>query len=180
MKPLSRTPWLALLAGVLLALPVLAQTPPKPEAAQEASTGPDPKIFDDIMSCLAEGLPADWKRAWFIVSEVGRDERSATRSFEANFFYATDATDTTGKRLRTCGPQRIVENIRALNAHLPDDQQRWTGATFVFMNDGKFQVTYDYSEFKRKPAADAAPAEAKPAAKPAAKSSSKKKPEASR
>lgn len=167
----------AALAGLLLAFSALAQTPPKPEAAPEPAQGPDPKIFDDIMNCLAEGLPADWKRAWFVVNEVGRDERSATRSFEANFFYSTDPADLDGKRLRTCGPQRVVENVRALNAYLPDDQQRWTGATFVFQSDGKFEVKYDFTEFKAKPAAEAAP---KPAAKPSAKSSSKKKQEASK
>ncbi len=178
MKLPTLAAWPALLAGALLALSVHAQAPAKPEPGP----GPDPKILDDIADCLAVGLPQDWKKAWFVISEVGRDERSATRTFEANFFYATDPADNTGKRLNTCGSQQIVEGVKALNAYLPEDQQRWTGALFVFMSDGKFEAKYDYSEFKAKGAADAAPAKAaeKPAAKPQARSTAKKKPDAAK
>ena len=174
MKLSSRTPWLALLAGALLAFSVHAQIAPKPEPGPGQE--PDPKILNDIADCLAQGLPQEWQRAWFVINEIDRDERSATRSFEANFFYATEANSPVGRRLQTCGPEKIIENVKALNAYLADSQQRWTSATFTFTRDGKFDAKYDFEP--PKPRAEPAPAAAKPPAK--ARSSSKKKPEASK
>src|SRR5512139_2384529 len=107
---------LALLLGTLTAFAARAQDPQKPapaaeEPKQEQATKPapgpgqepDPKILEGIFDCLAPGLTPEWKKAWFVVSEIARDERSATRSFEAKFFFATDAGDSKGRPLRTCG-----------------------------------------------------------------------------
>lgn len=172
MKRLSAV---ALLLGMLMAFAVQAQDAQKPapaadeakrEPAAKPAPGPgqepDPKILEDIFNCLAEGLTPEWKKAWFVISETGRDERSATRSFEAKFFFANDANDKKGKPLRTCGGEKVLDGVKALNDYLPEGQQRWTGATFTFTRDGKFEAKYDFS--KPKPAAPA-----KKAAKPAAK-----------
>ena len=185
MNRLSVAALSAAFAGALFAFAVQAQDPqksaPKPEpapaAAQEPAAKPqpgpgqepDPQILEGIVNCLAEGLPQDWKKTWFVISEIDRDERKATRSFEANFFYATEPDDSTGRRLQTCGAERVIDGVKALNAYLTDSQQRWTGATFTFMRDGRFEAKYDFTPFK--------PAAAKPAAKPKAKSASKKKQE---
>lgn len=174
----------AFFAAALLAFAAHAQDPQKPEAKPEAETGqepaakpppgpgqePDPKILEGIMGCLAEGLPQGWKKAWFVVKEINRDESRATRQFEANFFYATNPKDAKGRRLQPCGAERVVEGVKALNDYLPGDQQRWTAATFTFMSDGKFEAKYDFTP--PKPAAEAA--------KPAAKSAVRKKQESSK
>lgn len=166
----------ALLLGTLIAFAVHAQDPQKPapkadEAKQEPAAKPapgpgqepDPKILEGIFDCLAEGLTPQWQKAWFVIRETARDERSATRSFEGKFFFANDANDAKGKPLRTCGGEKIIEGVKALNDYLPDNQQRWTGATFMFTRDGKFEAKYDYS--KPKPAAAPAKKTAKPPAK---------------
>lgn len=177
-----------LIACALLALPARAQDP-KPAAAAPAASEPakpepgpgqepDPKILEGIFDCLSSGLSKDWAKAWFVVSEIERDERSATRRFEANFFYATSASDNAGVRLRTCGPERIIEGVKALNDYLPLNQQRWTSANFMFTSDGKFEVKYDFTPLAAKPAEET-PAK-KPAARPAAKAAPKKKPDAAK
>jgi hypothetical protein len=179
-----------LLVGALLAFSARAQDP-KPAAAAPAAPAaaepakpapgpgqePDPAILQGIMECLAEGLPKDWKKAWFVVKEIDRNEQRSMRQFEANFFYATNPADNKGRRLKPCGAERVVDGVSALNDYLPENQQRWTSATFNFTSDGKFEVKYDFTPPAPKPAADAEP---KPAAKPSAKSSSKKKQEASK
>ena len=172
-----RLPLLAPLAVALFAFTAHAQDttkpaaePEKPAAAAPASEPakpepgpgrePDPKIVEGIFGCVAEGLPEGWKKAWFVVRQTGRSKDGKTRSFAADFFYATDLKERKGKPLKPCGPEKILEGVGALNDYLPDGQRSWTGATFTFLRDGKYDVHYDYTPLKPKPAA-------KPAAKKA-------------
>jgi hypothetical protein len=174
----------AFLACLSLAFAAQAQEPKKPEAAPEkpaagaaeepaAKPGPkpgdtpDPQIFEGILNCLAAGMTPDWKKAWFVVREIDRDEGKAVRQFQGDFYYATKETDHKGKRVQTCGAERIIAYVGALNDYLTPDQKGWTSVSFTFLRDGKYDVKYDYT-----------PVKPKPAAKPAAKASSKKKQEA--
>jgi len=169
------------LACSLLALPAQAQDPKKSEPADEKPAAgatqetdrpqrapgqtPDPKIIEGILHCLAEGLTQDWKKAWFVISEVDRNVLAGTRQFEGNFFFATSEKDRKGMRLQTCGAEKIIQGVSDLNDYLTKDQQRWTSATFTFLRDGNYDVKYDYTPFKPKPAA---------------KPTAKKKPEAAK
>lgn len=140
----------------------------KPEAAPERRPGqePDPKILEGIFACIAEGLPEGWEKAWFVIKETGRSKDGKTRSFAADFFYATNVNDRKGRPLKPCGENRVLEGVGALNDYLPEGQQRWTGATFSFMKDGKFEAKYDFTQPKPAPSkpADKKPAAKKPAA----------------
>jgi hypothetical protein len=182
MKPLCLAP---LLAGLLLAAAAQAQDQKKAEAAPDKPAAgaaqepaakpapgpgqtPDPAIFEDILGCLAAGLTPEWKRAWFVIRETARNVAEGTRQFEGDFFFATSEKDRKGQRLQTCGPELIVQRVSDLNDYLTTEQQRWTSAQFEFFRDGKYDVKYDYTPFKPKPAAKA------PSSKPAAKSTAKK------
>ena len=172
---MRRTPFAALILGALFAFAVQAQDPQKPEPkpdaeptrepASEPAPGPgqqpDPKILGEILSCLAEGLPQGWKKAWFVIDKIDRDASGVTRRFAAKYFYATEVNDRKGKPFQPCDAERVRDGVAALNAYLPDSQKRWTGATISFMDDGEFEARYDFTPRK--------PATAKPAAKPAAK-----------
>lgn len=158
--------------------PGAAQEAPKPAPgpAQEAQTpepGPgqelDAKILEQIFACIAEGLTEDWKKTWFVITEIERSADGRSRNFEANFFLATSMEDNKGKPLTPCGPDRVLEGVGALNSYLPFEQRRWTEAIFTFTRDGKFDAKYDFTP--RQPAA------VKPAPTPAVKKagSSKKK-----
>jgi len=179
--PMKQPCLAAFLSCLLLALPAQAQDPKKAEpAAEQPAAGaaqdpgkperapgqtPDPQIIEGIVHCLAEGLTEDWKKAWFVISEVDRNVLAGTRQFEGHFFFATSDKDRKGKPLRTCGPEKVIQSVSDLNDYLTKDQQRWTSATFTILRDGKYDIKYDYTPFKPKPAA-----------KPAAK----KKPEAAK
>ena len=144
-------------AAALCAFAVHAQEAQKPEPA------PDSKIMQQIFNCIAEGLPQDWKKAWFVITETRRNADGSARRFRASFFVATSVTDRKGKPLRPCGSEPVIEGVRALTDLLPEEQRRWTEATLSFTNDGKFEAKFDVTP--RKPAA------VKPAPKPAGKKS---------
>ena len=157
----------ALLLGALLVGSAQAQDQKPATTSQEAvkpvpGQEPDPKIIEGIMSCLAEGLPQNWQKTWFVIRQIGVDPKDKSRKYEANFFFATREADTKGERLQPCGAEKVLEGVSALNAYLPDSQKRWSGATFTFYRDGRYQANYDVTPFKPKPAS-------KPATKPAAK-----------
>ena len=169
---MHRTLLAAILLGALFAASAQAQAPQKPEVKSEAAKPeaakpepgpgqePDPKIIEDIMTCLAQGLPTDWKRTWFVITQIGSDASGKSRDFAVVFFYATSDDDKKGKIMKTCDADEIVAGVGRLNAYLPESQQRWSGAKFTFYRDGRYDVAYDQSPFKPR---------AKPAAKPAAK-----------
>jgi len=171
---LSRLPLLAVFLAALCAPAAHAQTAPGTEA-QKPRPVPgqpaDPKILEGIFTCLSKGLPANWKKTWFIIHQTGADASGAAREFEADFFFATDMVDTKGKPLVPCGSAPVLEGVMALNDYLRENQRRWTGATFIFTSEGRFDANYDYTPVKPAPAA--APAASAPA-KPAAKKSDNK------
>jgi hypothetical protein len=154
----------ALLLGALLAGNVQAQDPKPAAASAEAvkpgpGQEPDPKIIEGMMRCMAEGLPENWQKAWFVIRQIDVDPKDRSRKFEANFFFATQEVDKKGKRLQTCGAAKVLEGVAALNAYLPDEQKRWSGVTMTFFRDGRYQANYDMSPFM--PTAKQAPAKKK-------------------
>ena len=145
------------------AKPAAEAAKPEPGPGQE----PDPAILQGIMSCLADGLPADWRKAWFEIRQTDRNAAGNARQFEAAFFYATSEGDEKGQRLTPCGGgEEVLDGVGKLNSYLPEGQRRWSAATFTFFRDGRYNAVYDQTPFKLKPAAAT---DAKPAAKPAAK-----------
>ena len=155
---MKRSSLAAFLAASILAFAAHAQDAKK--SAPGPGQTPDPQIIEGIMNCIAGGLTPEWQKAWFVIREIDRNESEGTRQFEGDFFFATNLKDRKGTRLKTCGAEQIVKGVSDLNDYLTKDQQRWTSATFTFTRaDGKYDVKYDYTPFKPKPAA------AKPAAK---------------
>ncbi len=128
----------------------------EPAPARQPGQEPDPKILEGLFTCIAEGLPEGWKKTWFVIRETGRSKDGLQRSFAADFFYATNVNDRKGRPLKPCGPERVLEAVGALNDYLPENQQRWTGATFSFMKDGKFEAKYDFTPPRPAPAKPAA------------------------
>ena len=186
---MNRISTIALVLGALLAFAAQAQDPQKPAAGaaaqQDQAPAPapgqevDPKIIEGIMACLGQGLPEGWKKAWFVISEIGREADGSTRQYEGTFFYATDPDDRKGRPFKPCGANRIVDGVLALNAYLQPSQRRWSGVTMTFLVDGRYEAAYDFTPRAAapiKPLAEPATTTAKPTAKTAAK----KKQEASK
>lgn len=140
----------------------------KPAAAE-----PDPKIFQDVYSCLAPGLATGWVKAWVTVAELDRSADGKSRNYEAVFRYSLKAEDTEGEELKPCDTAMVIKNIGDLNEYLKPEQRNWVSATLTFSSEGKYEMKYDYAP--PKPRAKPKPG-AKPAAKPATKSAPKPAP----
>jgi hypothetical protein len=172
------------LLAMAFAQPALAQDKPAPAPEKPAATGPaptpgtepDPKIFQEMYNCIAEGLKPGWKRAWITVVELDRSDDGNSRNFEAVFLQTDKDGDKEGEALPgTCGSGRILKNIGDLNEYLLPEQRRWTEVTITFYSEGKYEVKYGFGPIRSsKPAAKPG---AKPAAKPPAKKPEAKKAE---
>lgn len=99
----------------------------------------DPKLVEQIFSCLAPGLPSDWKHTWVVVSNAGA---AAT----AKFYYSTTLRDDDAEELVPCNALEITRRITGLTASLPVDQQRWTSARLSIDSEGAFALKYEFAK----------------------------------
>lgn len=127
-------PLFAFLFSALLVPAAMAQQPEQP----------DPKELEQIFACMSSGLPPNWKKTWVVVTETSSS--AGTRNFEAKFFFATAASDNTGRPLKPCDERQVAESVYALNKYLPTfDQRQWKSAKLQFGDDGSFNLSYDYT-----------------------------------
>ncbi len=142
---------------------------PKPEAAKPEAEPPHVKLVQEIFTCMAAGLPPEWKIAWVTVAEVGRSVDGKSRNFEANLRFSNKEGDLEGEELKPCDSARIVQGVADLNEFLKPEERAWTAALLAFSSEGKFEVKYDYTPVKYTEGKPAAKPAIKPTAKPAAK-----------
>ena len=95
--------------------------------------------MEQIFSCLAPGLPPDWKRTWVVVSNAGG---AAT----AKFYYAVTLREEDGEELVPCNAQEITRRITGLTAALPVDQRNWASARLSIDSEGAYALKYDYAK----------------------------------
>lgn len=95
--------------------------------------------MEQIFSCLAPGLPSDWKRTWVVVS-------NAAGAATAKFFYSVTFRDDDAEELVPCNAQEITRRITGLTAALPVDQQRWTSARLSIDHEGAFALKYEFAK----------------------------------
>ena len=133
--------FVSLLAALWLG-PALAADEPK---ADDKKPEVDPKVVQEIFNCMAVGLPSNWKRAWVVVTELGKE--GGTRHFEADFFYAAAGDEAAGHPLQPCDKEKVAKDVYSLNQFLPTYEKRqWRQATLLFTSDGSFNLKYDYEK----------------------------------
>ncbi len=103
----------------------------------------DAKLVEQIVTCLAPGLPQDWKRTWVVISDVEADSAKGSR-YEAKFYVTNSLGDDEGEPLVPCNAQEISLRITRLNDALPPERRRWKTARLVIDSDGEFELKYDY------------------------------------
>jgi hypothetical protein len=109
-----------------------------PSAAAIAAPKLDAKTVEQIFSCLAPGLPAEWKRTWVVVSGAA--------STPSKFYYSNTLRDEDGEEFTPCNAQEITRRIVGLNAALPQDRLGWRSARLVIDNEGAYELKYDYGK----------------------------------
>lgn len=120
---------------------------PKPAASTDKRTAeednPGVQAVQKIFSCIAKGLPKDWRRAWVVVTELSGDSKE--RKFEGKFLYSADPSGTNPQPLVPCDARQVGEGVYSLNEYLEYEKRQWKIATLTFTSDGKFEIKYDYT-----------------------------------
>ncbi len=106
-----------------------APSPPAPKL--------DAKTVEQIFSCLAPGLPQDWKKTWVVVT---------ADAAAAKFYVTSTYRDEDAEEFVPCNVQEIARRIVKLNDALPPDQRRWKSARLAIDSEGEFELKYDYSK----------------------------------
>jgi len=97
-------------------------------------------MVEQIFSCLAPGLPQDWKRAWVVVTS------SETAAVATKFLYTSSYRDEDAEEFAPCNAQEITRRITSLNASLAPAQQRWKSARLAINSEGEYELKYDYAK----------------------------------
>ncbi|MCC6209631.1 MAG: hypothetical protein IT513_01180, partial [Burkholderiales bacterium] len=124
--------------------PAAKPAPERREVAAVAPAAPGPpkldaKLVEQIFSCLAPGLPSEWKRTWVVV-------RTAAGATTAKFYFSVTLRDEDAEELVPCNAQEITRRITGLNAALPAGQQGWSSARLSIDNEGAYTLNYDYAK----------------------------------
>ena len=95
--------------------------------------------MEQIFSCLAPGLPQDWKRTWIVVT-------SAVPAAAAKFYFTSSYREEDAEEFVPCNVQEITRRITALNDALPPGQRNWKSARLAIDSEGEYEMRYDYSK----------------------------------
>jgi len=128
--------------------PPVAKPAPLPEKREVAAIAPAPapyaapkldaKLVEQIFSCLAPGLPQDWKRTWVVLT-------SAETAVAAKFYVTSSYRDEDAEEFVPCNVQEITRRITGLNDALPPEQRRWKSARLAIDSEGEYELKYDYA-----------------------------------
>jgi hypothetical protein len=126
--------------------PPAAKPAPAPERREVATIAPvatsfiapklDAKLVEQIFSCLAPGLPQDWKRTWVVVSSAG--------AVATKFYVTSSYRDEDAEEYVPCNVQEITRRITSLSDALPPEQRRWSSARLAIDSEGQYELKYDY------------------------------------
>jgi hypothetical protein len=125
--------------------PVVAPPAPAPARRELAVAAPsaapaglrlDAKTVEQIFSCLAPGLPADWKRTWVEVTNSGS-------AVTAKTYFTTSLRREDGEEFTSCNAQELARRVAGLARGLPPDQQDWRSARLSIDSEGAYELLYD-------------------------------------
>lgn len=117
----------------------VAMAAPSSAATPEAPVPIDLKVIESIFTCLAPGLPQDWKRAWVEITDQGGGKEKVSK-----FRYTNLRNDDEGEALVPCNAQELTRRIVGLNDKLPPDRRGWNRALLVIESDGEYEMSYEY------------------------------------
>ena len=128
-----------------VAKPAPIVAPPAPARREVAVAAPaaapaglrlEPKTVEQIFSCLAPGLPAEWKRTWVEVTNSGS-------ALTAKTYFTTSLRREDGEEFTPCNAPELARRIAGLASALPPDQQNWRSARLSIDSEGAYELLYD-------------------------------------
>jgi hypothetical protein len=122
--------------------PVAKPAPaPAPERREVAAAAPslapgaprlDARTVEQIFSCLAPGLPSDWKRTWVVVTNSGA-------ALSAKFYYTSSYRDQDGEEFKPCNAQEVTRRIVSLG----EARASWRSARLAIDSEGAYKLDYE-------------------------------------
>lgn len=121
--------------------PPIATPAPAPVRRDVATVSPtltpgaqrlDPKTVEQIFSCLAPGLPSDWKRTWVVVTNSGA-------ALSAKFYYTSSYRDQDGEEFKPCNAQEVTRRIVSLS----EARASWSSARLAIDSEGGYKLDYE-------------------------------------
>jgi len=103
-------------------------------AAPSSSAAPklDAKTVEQIFSCLAPGLPAEWKRTWVVVTNSGAGAAG-------KFYYTSTSRDQDAEEFTPCNAAEVARRI----ATLSDAQGNWRSARLAIDSEGAYKLDFE-------------------------------------
>lgn len=107
-------------------------------APSSATAAPrlDAKTVEQIFSCLAPGLPAEWRRTWVEVSNVGGTPTG-------KFYFTTSLRREDGEEFTPCNAHEVARRIASLTDAGPAGRQGWRSARLSISSDGDYELTVE-------------------------------------
>jgi hypothetical protein len=127
-------------APIVKPAPAPGRPAPAPERREVAAVAPAPspaprldaKTIEQIFSCLAPGLPSDWKRTWVVVTNSGT-------ALSAKFYFSSSYRDREGEEFTPCNAQEVTRRIAGLGA----PPGGWRSARLAIDSEGAYKLDYE-------------------------------------
>ena len=88
--------------------------------------------MEQIFSCLAPGLPSDWKRTWVVVTNSGT-------ALSTKFYYTSSYRDQDGEEFTPCNAQEVTRRIVSLS----EARASWRSARLAIDSEGAYKLDYE-------------------------------------
>ncbi len=96
----------------------------------------DAKAVEQIFSCLAPGLPAEWRRAWVEVSNAGGTPTG-------KFYFTTSLRREDGEEFTPCSAPEVARRIASLSDASSAGGRNWRLARLSISSDGDYEFTVE-------------------------------------
>jgi len=121
--------------------PPVAKPAPVPERREVATAAPalkpaapklDAKTVEQIFSCLAPGLPPDWKRTWVVVT-------NGETAISGKFYVTNTLRGEDAEEYTPCNAQEVARRIVSLS----EGQPHWRAARLDIDSEGAYELRYE-------------------------------------
>jgi hypothetical protein len=111
-----------------------------PERREVAAAAPssaigaklDARTVEQIFSCLATGLPSEWRKTWVVVTDSGA-------AVTGKFYYTVTLRNEDAEEFVPCNAQEVTRRI----AGLGEGPGRWRAARLTIDSEGAYRLDYD-------------------------------------
>ena len=83
--------------------------------------------MEQIFSCLAPGLPSDWKRTWVVVTNTGAE-------LTGKFYFISSYRDQDAEEFTPCNAQEVMRRVASVS------EGRWRTSRLAIDSEGAYEL----------------------------------------